>query len=81
MAKCYSCWETFYGNECPYCGWVATYKCFNCKTKICPKYDDELIKCKACGWFQCPSCETCGCGNAWEGERPFSKQEKEEMQW
>lgn len=77
MAICYRCKEIFYGDECDNCGWIANYKCFNCKNSIIPMYDD-VIKC-ICGWFQCPNCETCGCGNPELGERPFSNEEKRAM--
>jgi len=71
MAICYNCGDYFYGDECSSCGWTASYKCWCCKTRITPKYD-EVIKCSICGWFTCPSCEQCGCNE----DRPQSNEEK-----
>lgn len=78
MVLCYKCDEQFYGDECPNCGWEISYKCWNCKTRMVPGYDDT-IKCNACGWFECLSCKMCGCGDPWEQERPFSKEEIQEI--
>jgi len=69
MAICYQCRQKFYGNTCR-CGWQAEYKCWSCKAKIVP---EDCNRCLHCGWFDCPSCDKCGC---WDN-RPLSNEEKE----
>lgn len=70
MAICYNCGEYFYGYECSYCGWIAKYKCWYCKSIINPEDSNE---CKDCGWFECNNCEMCGCHE----DRPLSNEEKQ----
>lgn len=71
MAICYNCGHRFYGRECSRCGWIANYKCWNCKTNV--NTDDEM--CGKCKWFICRDCDCCGC----QEERPVSKQEEEDF--
>ena len=78
MAICYQCKEQFYGYKCNNCDWIASYKCFRCKTPISPITGD-VYKCNLCGWYSCPACDACGCGSVEDGERSMSNEEKQRV--
>ena len=55
-SECYTCGYEF-GSSCSKASFTYRNKCFNCGTRV----SDDNCRCDDCGWFICPSCQSCGC--------------------